>query len=131
MRIWSLLPLFLLAASPAMAQGLTVRTGETWIFKIDKGQPARARKVQPATKPGKGEVQVALRSILGTSMAIGGQVPIDYNFRAELIVDGKPVAKRACTLPANNKPAFEFWPEKAQAVRIFDFRPAKKGGSCP
>ena len=127
----SLVPIALLAASPVHAQGLTIKTGETWIFIIEKGQPARAKRVEPATKPAKGEVQVAVRSALGTTMAIGGQVPIAYDFRAELIINGKAVTKRACTLPANNKPAFEFWPEHAEAVRISDFRPAKKGGTCP
>ena len=121
----------MLAASPAAAQGLTVKTGETWIFEIEKGQPVRARKVEAATKPGKGQVQVAVRSALGTAMSIGGQVPVSYNFRTQLIVNDKLVAKRACILPANNKPAFEFWPEKAEAVRISDFKPAPKGGNCP
>jgi hypothetical protein len=126
-------PILLLAAFPAMAQsqGLTVKTGETWIFEIEKGQPVRARRVEAATKPGKGQVQVAVRSALGTAMSIGGNVPVSYNFRAELITGNKALAKRACTLPANGKPAFEFWPEKADAVRISNFKPAPKGGSCP
>ena len=133
MRLFAapLMSMALLVATPAHAQGLTVKTGETWIFVIEKGQPAHARRVQPATKPAKGEVQVAVRSALGTTMAIGGQVPIGYDFRAELIINGKAVAKRACALPANNKSAFEFWPEQAEAVRISNFRPAKKGGTCP
>lgn len=121
----------MLAVSPAAAQGLTIKTGETWIFEIEKGQPVRARRVEAATKAGKGQVQVAVRPALGTAMSIGGQVPVSYNFRAQLIVNGKLVAKRACTLPANNKPAFEFWPEKAEAVRISDFKPVKSGGNCP
>ena len=122
----------LLAASPSPAKpGLTIKPGETWMFVIEKGQPARGRRVQPLAKPGRGEVQVAVRSVLGTGMTINGQVPVSYNFRVELTAGGKTIAKRACTLPANNRPAFEFWQERAEAVRIFDFRAAGKGGSCP
>ena len=128
-----LLPLMLLLAVAAAARppGLTIKPGETWTFVIEKGQPSRARRVQPMAKPGKGEVQAAVRSVMGTGMSISGQVPVSYNFRVELTAAGKTIAKRACTLPANNRPAFEFWQEKAETVRIYDFHPAGKGGSCP
>ena len=39
--------LLLLAAVPVQAAGLTVRTGETWIFTVKKGEPAHARRVAP------------------------------------------------------------------------------------
>ena len=45
------LPL-LLAASPVSAKGLTVHMGETWVFAIDRGQPARARKVVLSNRRG-------------------------------------------------------------------------------
>ena len=33
--------LLLIAAAPAQAAGLTVRTGETWLFTIKNGEPAQ------------------------------------------------------------------------------------------
>lgn len=121
--------LLLGAAAPAMAGPLTVRTGETWLFRIEQGQPANARKVAPAAKPASGEVKVALRALFGTMMTITNNSGQGYTLNAQLIVGGKPVAARTCTLPPGNQPALESWPQKAQAVRIGDFKPAT-GGNC-
>ena len=44
MRIASLACLVLIAASPVSAKPLTVRMGETWVFSVANGQPAKARK---------------------------------------------------------------------------------------
>ena len=49
-----ILPFALLAAlstSPLAAKPLVVATGETWIFTIERGQPAKARRVAPTAKP--------------------------------------------------------------------------------
>ena len=43
---------------------------------------------------------------------------------------GGPVS-RSCTLPADGRLSFENWPQKAEAVRLSNFRPAKREGSCP
>ena len=124
-----LLALALAASAPAPAP-LTVPVGENWLFRIDHGQPAHARKVAAATKPVKGEVKVSVRSLFGTMMAITNNGATGYTFHAELIgADGKAVAARTCTLPPGNQPALESWPQKATAVRIGDFKPAK-GGRC-
>jgi hypothetical protein len=115
---------------PAIAAPLTVRTGETWLFRIDHGEPAQARKANPAAKPARGEVKVAVRSLFGTMMTISSNSAHGYSFKAELIgADGKAVAARACGLPPNNQPALESWPQKAAAVRIGAFKPAS-GGRC-
>src|SRR5436190_17747593 len=75
MRLTSiLLGLALFAAVPAHAQGLTVRLGETWIFVLSKGQPAKARKVDAATSARRGEIKVSVRSMLGTTMTINGNI---------------------------------------------------------
>jgi hypothetical protein len=126
-----LLPLAL-AAMPvaASAAPLTVRTGETWLFRIDHGEPVQAHRADPAAKPARGEVKVAVRSLFGTMMTISNNSDQGYSFRAELIgADGKAVAARACGLPPKNQPALESWPQKAAAVRIGQFRPAS-GGRC-
>ena len=126
-----LLALALAAAPlPAIAAPLTVRTGETWVFRIDKGEPAQAHKTNPAAKPARGQVKVAVRSLFGTMMTISNNSDQGYSFKAELIdSDGKAVAARACGLPAKNQPALESWPQKAAAVRIGSFKPAS-GGVC-
>jgi hypothetical protein len=118
------------AAMPALAEPFTVRVGETWLFTVDHGQPAHARKAEPATLPGRGEIKIAVRALFGTTMTITNNSPQGYTFQAQLIgSDGKAVNARACGAPPNNQPALESWPQKAVAVRIGGFKPAK-GGRC-
>lgn len=125
----------LLAASPVwaaeVAPGLTVKTGESWMFAISRGQPVRARKVKPTVKPPTGQVVVTLRAMLGTSLSISSNSRQAYTYKAELIGAGKTVPVRSCTLPAGGRVSFEHWPEKADAVRISDFKVSRKDGSCP
>lgn len=122
--------LLLIAAAPTQAAGLTVRTGETWLFTIKDGEPAQARKVTPSAKIGKRQIKVAVRPILGTAMTVTNNSPIAYTFRAELISGGKATIARSCTLPANARPVFEQWEQKADAVRISDFKVADADGHC-
>ena len=122
--------LLLIAAAPAQAAGLTVRTGETWLFTIKNGEPAQARKVTPSAKIGKRQIKVSVRSILGTAMTVTNNSPIAYTFRAELISGGKATVARSCTLPAKARPVFEQWEQKADAVRISDFKVAGPEGHC-
>ena len=122
--------LLFIAAAPAQAAGLTVRTGETWLFTIKDGEPAQARKVTPSAKIGKRQIKVSVRSILGTAMTVTNNSPIAYTFRAELISGGKSTVARSCTLPANARPVFEQWEQKADAVRISEFNVASTGGRC-
>ena len=131
-RMTSLVLLSLLAA-PAAAQspGLTVKTGESWMFAISRGQPVRARKVKPTVKPPPGQVLVTLKAMMGTSLSITSNNRQSFTYKAELIGADKPVPVRSCTLPANGRMSFEHWPQKANAVRISDFKVARKDGSCP
>jgi len=122
--------LLLLAATPAQAAGLTVRTGETWFFNVKDGEPANARLVTASAKIPKGQIKVAVRALGGTSMVVTNNSPIAYTFRAELLSGGKATAARSCTLPANARPTFEQWQEKAEAVRIGSFKPASADGRC-
>ena len=123
--------LALIASTNAVvAEPLTVRAGETWLFSIDHGHPARARKGEPTTAPLKGELKVSVRALFGTMMTITNNSAQGYTFEAQLIGgDGKPVTARTCTLPPGNQPALESWPQKAAAVRIGRFKPAT-GGRC-
>ena len=127
------LSLLVLLASPVAAQspGITIKTGESWMFAISRGQPVRARKVAPSVKPAPGQVLVSLRSMMGTSLSIASNNPQAYTYSAELIGAEKSVPVRSCTLPANGRLSFEHWPQKASAVRISNFKVATKDGSCP
>jgi len=122
--------LLLIATAPAQAAGLTVRTGETWLFTITNGEPAQARKVTPSAKIGKGQIKVSVRPILGTAMTVTNNSPLAYTFRAELISGDKATVARSCTLPANARPVFEQWEQNAEAVRISDFKVAGPEGQC-
>ena len=108
------------AAAPAWAQPLTVHTGETWVFSLAGGQPAKARKVSADAKPA-----------TGTTMTITSNNKQAYTYKAALIGAEKSVPARSCTLPANNRLSFENWPQQARAVRLSDFKVATKGGACP
>ncbi|HYC65115.1 MAG TPA: hypothetical protein VEC14_10325 [Reyranellaceae bacterium] len=123
----------MLLASPAAAQspGLTVKTGESWMFAISRGQPVRAHKVSSAATPAPGQVLVTVKSMMGTTMTITSNNRQAYTYKAELVGAKKVVPTRSCTLPANNRLSFENWPQKAVAVRLSDFKVATKGGACP
>lgn len=123
----------LLAAGPlaAKAPGLTVKTGETWQFSLFRGQPVNAHKASPGAKPAPGQIQVTVRSMLGTTMTISSNNPTSFTYRAELIGSDKPVAARSCALPADGRLSFESWQQTADAVRLSDFKVAPKGGACP
>ncbi len=133
MARFAILPLLFLLAAPAAAQspGLTIKTGESWMFAISRGQPVRARKVDASVKPASGQVLVSLRSMMGTSLSITSNNPQAFTYSAELIGADKSVPVRSCTLPANGRLSFEHWPQKATAVRIGNFKVATKDGSCP
>ena len=123
----------LVAAAPAAAEssGLTVKTGETWLFSLSRGQPVRARRAKPSATLGPGQILVTVRSMMGTTMTISSNNPRAYTYQAQLIGAGKTIPARSCTLPADVKISFEHWPEKADAVRFGNFKPAPKGGACP
>ena len=123
----------LLAAAPAAAKPatLTVKTGESWVFSIQGGQPVRARKVDPSVRLLRGQVLVTVRPMMGTTMTISSYNSVSYTYQAELIGADKPTKARACTLPADRRVSFEHWPQKAEAVRLSNFQPAPAGGSCP
>ena len=120
----------LAAATPALADPLTVHVGETWLFTLDHGQPANARKAGATATPAHGEIKISVQSLFGTMMTITNSSAQGYTYQAQLIgTDGNTATVRTCTLPPGNLPTLESWPEKAAAVRVADFKPAK-GGRC-
>lgn len=133
LRIALLAIALLLAAAPlpAKTSSLTVRTGESWVFSIQGGQPVRAKKVDPSVRLLPGQVLVTVRSMMGTTMTISSNNPVGYTYKAELIGAGKRISDRSCTLPADRRVSFEHWPQTAEAVRLSNFQPSPDGGSCP
>ncbi|MGI8932401.1 MAG: hypothetical protein ACR2FK_08500 [Sphingomicrobium sp.] len=125
----------LVLASPATARsgnGLTVSIGETWIFRIDRGQPAHARKVASTVQPRSGEIRLILRSMMGTTMTLISNSPRSYTYRATLIgAGGKEITAKSCALPSDNRLAFESWPQTANAVRVSDFKVTRDDTVCP
>ena len=118
-------------ATAAAAEPLTIRTGESWAFAIRNGQPVRAHRIKPAAKPELGEIKATVTALGGTTMTLTNNSAVSYTFRAELIGVRSKAAPRTCTLPADMKPALEYWPQKAAAVRLSDFRATRDAGSCP
>ena len=127
------LPMFaLLAAAPVSAKPLTVSMGETWIFRVAKGQPARARKVDGKASPAAGEMKVALQPLMGSTMTVINNSRFDYAYRATIVLpDGGTGAAKSCAVPANGKLAIEHWPRRVAAVRLSNFTPAPAGSLCP
>ena len=132
MRFASLALLALVAASPVSAKPLTVRMGETWVFTVAKGQPAKARKVDAKASPAPGEMKVTLSPLMGTTMTISNNSKFDYAYRATLVLPGgKAGPAKSCAVPANGRLAMEHWQQRVAAVRLSDFKPAPAGSLCP
>ena len=128
-----LLPLLALAAaSPLAAKPLTVRMGETWVFTVAKGQPAKAHRADARTSPKPGEMTVSLNALMGTTMTIANNSAYDYAYRATLVLpDGKAGPAKSCAVPARGRLAIEHWSQKVAAVRLGDFKRAPAGSLCP
>ena len=117
------MPLLLVAAAAA---SLSVHPGESWLFRIDHGRPVAARQVKSDTAPGRGEIRITARRMMGTIITALNNSPTAYTFRATLIAaDGKAIVAKSCVLPANNRLAMESWPQVAIAVRVGDFKPTR------
>jgi hypothetical protein len=115
----------------ASAKPLTIRAGESWAFSLKGGDPVRAHKVKATDKPARGEIKATVTSLGGTSMTLTNNSATAYTFRAQLVGVTAKRAERTCTLPANMQPTLEYWPQKAKAVRIGEFRSSKDAGNCP
>jgi hypothetical protein len=114
----------------AAAQPLTIRMGESWVFRIADGQPAGAHKVEATAKPAEGEMLATVRAFLGTTLTVTNNSGVAYDYNAELLSGGKTTAARSCALPAKPEPTLEHWNQKADAVRIGNFRAAGTEGRC-
>ena len=132
MRLAFLACLALVGASPLSAKSLTVRMGETWVFEVAHGQPARARKVDAKTALSPGQMKVSLSSLMGTTMTIANNSRFDYAYRAALVLaHDRTGPAKSCAVPANGRLAIEHWPQRVTAVRLSDFKPAPAGSLCP
>ncbi len=132
MRLAALAFLAILAASPVAAKPLTVRMGETWVFTVANGQPAKARKVATASAPASGEIKVTVQPLMGTTMTMTNNSRFDYAYRAALVLpSGRLGPAKSCAVPANGRLAIEHWPKPVAAVRLSAFKRAPAGSLCP
>lgn len=126
------LALLLLAPTPVSARGLTVRMGETWVFAVERGQPARARKVAATVTPAPNQIKVSVQPMMGTTMTVTNNSRFDYAYRAIIVMPGgKTGASKSCVVPAQGRLAIEHWPKPVAAVRVSNFKPAPAGSLCP
>lgn len=131
--MWRVLALLaLIAAAPVSAKPLAVRMGETWIFAVERGQPAKARKVTAADAPSRNQIKVSVQPLMGTTMTVTNNSSVDYSYRATLVMPGGEAGRaKLCAVPANGRMAMEHWPKRVAAVRLSDFKPAPAGSLCP
>ena len=110
-------------------QGLTIQSGESWIFRIDNGQPIDARKVDAQAEPSKGELKVTLDPSMGTTMSVTNNSDLWYNYHAFMTAKAGTEGKRTsvCTLMGSGRGAFENWPQHVPAIRIANFTAAGEG----
>jgi hypothetical protein len=115
--------LFTGPASATDRPGVVVQSGESWIFKLDQGQPVDARKVDGEARPATGEILVTLGGRNGTMMTVTNNTDKFYNYHAFMLrrpdETGKPTS--VCTLMSNGRMAFENWPYVIPAMRLSDF----------
>jgi hypothetical protein len=126
----SLPPLYPNATAPQALPGLTIMMGETWIFHIENGQPAGARRAKPDDEPVEGEIKVTLeRSGNWVTMNVINNTDEWYDYRA--FISAKPGHKgnrtSVCTLASGGFQAMESWPQPFPAIRIADFTEARDG----
>jgi len=127
----ALIALLLAAAAPAQQlPGLTILMGETWIFRVEQGQPTGARRAKPDDRPGEGEIGMTLeRGGGGVVLAVTNNSGEWYNYRA--FISAKPGHKgnrtSVCTLMPGGRLNIERWPEPFPAIRIADFSEAADG----
>jgi len=119
-------PTILIAAAAAAAATLTIPSGQTMLFRIERGRPVAVRQVAPTTAPARGEIRFTVKAMMGTMLTVINNSPTAYTFRATLVAaDGKAMVANSCVLPAGNRLAMENWPQQAVAVRVGDFRPTR------
>ncbi len=120
-----------LSAKDSVPEGLFVKPGETFIFRLENGQPV---DVHPATEgqgPEEGELSVTLSVEGGTKMTLRNQTGENLNYRA--YITSKPTSKgkrtSVCTLFPGAM-GIEFWPDALPGIRITDFEPASGFVGC-
>ena len=119
-----------LLLTAALAASLSAQPGESWLFRVAKGQPVAVHRVKATAIPGPGEIRLTVKRMMGTTVTLLNNSAQSYTYRATLVgADGKAITARSCVLPANNRLAMESWPQVAAAVRIDDFKPTRDS-SC-
>ena len=103
--------------------GLMIRLGESWIFRIDNGQPVDTRKVDANARPVKGEIKLTLVAEFGTTMTVTNNSGRWYNYHAFATAKPGSEGKRTivCTMIGDGRSELARWPDMIPAIRIADF----------
>jgi hypothetical protein len=109
--------------------GLTLKIGETWVFKIANAQPVEARLVETDTPLAADEIKVSLKASMGTMLTITNNSKTWYNYHAFITSapNKKGQATSVCTLMGDGRMAFENWPNTINFMRIADFTATSEG----
>jgi hypothetical protein len=116
----------LVTGSPAFAdpQGLVVKSGETWVFHLENGQPAGAHLVADNAKIAPGELMVTMKAENGTMLTVTNNTDKFLNYHATMVAGAREKPTSVCTLMSNGRMGFENWPYSIRAIRLSDFEPA-------
>ena len=109
--------------------GLTSRPARAGVrlLAASRSTPARPRRRQ--ARPG--QVLVTVRAMMGTTMTITSNNPTAYTYKAELIGADKPVPRGPAPCPPTAACRSSIGRRQASAVRLSDFKAARKDGSLP
>ena len=116
----------LLAAPEPEAPGLSVKPGEAIVFRLEGERPVQLR---PGEAPEAGELGVTLSSDEGMTMLhVTNNTSRWLHYRATMTLpNGRIVATIVCTLSADRRGEYAFWPERLSAITLYAFRPAPEG----
>ena len=117
---------FSLLLTAALAAGLTVQPGETWLFRVAHGRPVDAQRVAATALPAPGQIKLGAKNMMGTLLTLTNNSRVAYTYRATFIAtDGKAIVAKSCVLPAGNRLAMESWPAVAARITVRDFKPTR------
>lgn len=122
-------------APQAMAKdplpGLLIKPGESFIFKLQDGQPAEIRAAGDAEEPGEGELKASFTGGGMAMLSVKNNTGEMLNYEAYITAKPDKKGKRTsvCTLFAGGS-GFESWPGNLPGLRLTNFKPAGGNLGC-
>lgn len=119
-------------APPAAAKdplpGLFIKPGESFIFKLENGQPVDVRAASDGEEPGEGELKASFTGGGMARLSVRNNTGEMLNYEAYITAkpDKKGQRTSVCTLISGGS-GFESWPGNLPGLRLTNLKPA--GGS--